>query len=231
MRTLTQVCARLLLPPLLPLHPTVKVRGYVRVASTSTCRALLAVHDPSSSCMCLLCHAAHLYVDLGSAIVDSGAVALLVVCLQEPDVALKRACALALAEIANFAVDVCVCSSRMVALLVIFCPRCCRLVSFVVWHSVLFCSVCVIWHAMVWHGVLSCSVCVVWCAFLSCLCGMTCWHVLFAWHALLLCIVCRHYCQLAVVVSSSGAVPHLIAALKHADAKLKRQVCALFVGL
>jgi TctA family transporter len=71
--------------------------------------------------MCLLCHAAHLYVDLGSAIVDSGAVALLVVCLQEPDVALKRACALALAEIANFAVDVCVCSSRMVALLVIFC--------------------------------------------------------------------------------------------------------------
>jgi hypothetical protein len=30
--------------------------------------------------------------------------------------------------------------------------------------------------------------------------------------------------QLAVVVSSSGAVPHLIASLKHSDAKLKRQV-------
>jgi hypothetical protein len=80
----------------------------IPVTSTSNCRAPLAVHDPSSSCMCPLCHAAHVYADLGSAIVDSGAVALLVVCLQEPDVALKRACALALAEIANFAVDVCV---------------------------------------------------------------------------------------------------------------------------
>jgi hypothetical protein len=67
----------------------------------------------------------------------------------------------------------------------------------------------------------SCSVCVVWCAFLPCLRGMTCCCV----------FVCRPSCQLAVVVSSSGAVPHLIAALKHADAKLKRQVCALFVGL
>jgi hypothetical protein len=93
----------------------------IRVASTSDYHAPLAVHDPSSSCICPLCHAAQCYADLGSAIVDSGAVALLVVCLQEPDVALKRACALALAEIANFAVDVCVCSSPMVALLVIFC--------------------------------------------------------------------------------------------------------------
>ena len=44
--------------------------------------------------------------ELGNTVVDSGAVALLVVCLQEPDVALKRACALALAEIANFSVEV-----------------------------------------------------------------------------------------------------------------------------
>ncbi len=37
---------------------------------------------------------------------DAGAVALLVVCLQEPDVALKRACALSLAEISAHSAEV-----------------------------------------------------------------------------------------------------------------------------
>ncbi len=31
--------------------------------------------------------------------------------------------------------------------------------------------------------------------------------------------------QLATVVASSGAVPHLVAAVKHSDPKLKRQAC------
>lgn len=44
--------------------------------------------------------------DEAHSLVDAGCVPLLVVCLQEPDVALKRACASALAEIAGHSVEV-----------------------------------------------------------------------------------------------------------------------------
>jgi hypothetical protein len=47
-----------------------------------------------------------MFAEQAHAVVDAGCVALLVICLQEPDVGLKRACANTLGEIASHSVEV-----------------------------------------------------------------------------------------------------------------------------
>lgn len=48
-----------------------------------------------------------LAVDLAQAVVDAGAVPLLVLCIQEPEIALKRISASALSDIAKHSPEVC----------------------------------------------------------------------------------------------------------------------------
>jgi hypothetical protein len=138
----------------------------------------------------LLCEPVPPTAELGNAVVDAGAVALLVVCIHEPDVALRRACALALAEIANFSVEVR--AGRQLA------------------------AVGSVWAWPSLPNVPDPP----FCDRASAALQLT--RQLFVLPVVP--VPVRACPQLATVVSSSGAVPHLVAALKHADAKLKRQV-------
>ena len=65
-----------------------------------------------------------LLLDLAQAVVDTGAVPLLVLCIQEPEIALKRIAASALSDISKHSPEVCeqyVCTSPHVIFQLSFC--------------------------------------------------------------------------------------------------------------
>ena len=57
-------------------------------------------------CTIIILHANHAYIELAQGVVDAGAVPLLVLCLQEPELSLKRVSASALSEVAKHSPEV-----------------------------------------------------------------------------------------------------------------------------
>ena len=54
----------------------------------------------------MCCTSLYLYIDLAQAVVDAGAVPLLVLCVQEPEISVKRIAASALSDIAKHSPEV-----------------------------------------------------------------------------------------------------------------------------
>lgn len=79
--------------------------AHTTTITTTPTASLLNSHIVAATAMALLEHHT-LHSDLAGAVVDAGAVPLLVMCVQEPEITLKRVCASALSDISKHSQEV-----------------------------------------------------------------------------------------------------------------------------